>query len=133
MFSMLFGSSITKYLIGGTLVALLAGGAYFYYKDSQARIADLTASNAVLTVANDGLTKSLEVAQQSAAEQQRLSNDLQIQLSDEEARLNTLRSLLLRHDLTNLALNKPGLIERRINDATSKVFSDIMSDTSSSQ
>ena len=36
---------------------------------------------------------------------------------------------LREHDLTRLTLRKPGLIEKRVNDATQKVFEDLESST----
>jgi hypothetical protein len=42
-----------------------------------------------------------------------------------EQRLNELRQIFAEHDLSNLALERPGLIERRINDATQNIFDDL--------
>ena len=36
---------------------------------------------------------------------------------------------LREHDLTRLTLRKPGLIEKRVNDATKKVFEELESST----
>ena len=41
-----------------------------------------------------------------------------------------LRNKFARHDLNNLALMKPGLIERRVNAGSKKVFDELMSITS---
>ena len=69
---------------------------------------------------------------QSAKVQQELNSTLQANLEKAEVGLDSLRSKLSDHDLTRLALKKPGLIEKRINDATENVFDEIESDTGAS-
>ena len=136
MLNLLLGKT-TVYIIIGVLVSALTGVAYFYYTSSQNTIRELTATNATLTVenanlkeANASLQTTLETVRNSAKVQQQLAADLTARLSQSEVELNNLRTLLIDHDLTMLALQKPALIEKRINDATRNIFSTITSDTS---
>jgi len=59
--------------------------------------------------------------------------ELQKQLDDRlitaEEYARELQRILSEHNLTYLAKERPGLIERRINDATSNVFDSIQCDT----
>lgn len=81
-------------------------------------IAKLEGVNAV----NDATITAMGVqARENEINRQALS----ISLRDSESRSKTLERLLSRHDLEFLALNKPGLIERRINNATETVFRDL--------
>jgi hypothetical protein len=60
-----------------------------------------------------------------------LNNELQSNLREAEAGLDQIRSTLSDHDLTRLALRKPGLIETRINNGTKEVFDQIEIDSGS--
>lgn len=82
-----------------------------------------------LAESNAGLQTALDTSKEDAAKQAELNGDLQVKLSQSESRLNELRQTFLDHDLSNLAMQKPGLIERRVNSGTQKVFDDIESYT----
>ena len=114
------------------VVGLLGGvvyGAYAYYQDTQQRIATLQTNNAKLeTVAktNELTINSLQQSQEQFAE---LNKDLQIKLNEAESYGDNLRKKLHKHNLTRLSIKKPGLIEKRINDGTKKLFDNIESVT----
>jgi hypothetical protein len=115
----------------GVVMAVMTGGFYWYYTQSQARIEALSASNAVLLVAAQTNQKTInDMLLQQALNQQRLK-ELADKLLEAEAYATELRRILQKHDLTRLAEEKPGLIERRINEATRKVFDSIMASTAS--
>ena len=59
-----------------------------------------------------------------------LNTSLQQELQQAEVYKEELLGKLQKHNLSQLSLKKPGLIERRINDATAKVFDDLESLTS---
>ena len=112
-------------LIGGVVY-----GAYAYYNDTQQRIKTLQENNAKLeTVAktNELTINSLQQSQEQFAE---LNKDLQIKLNQAESYGDNLRKKLHKHNLTRLSIKKPGLIEKRINDGTKKLFDNIESVTS---
>jgi hypothetical protein len=112
------------------VVGLLGGvvyGAYAYYQDTQQRIATLQTNNAKLeTVAktNELTITSMQKNQEKFAT---LNKDLQMKLNEAEEYGDDLRKKLHKHDLTRLSIKKPGLIEKRINDGTKKLFKSIES------
>ena len=112
------------------VVGLLGGvvyGAYAYYQDTQQRIATLQQNNAKLeTVAktNELTITSMQKNQEKFAT---LNKDLQMKLNEAEEYWDDLRKKLHKHDLTRLSIKKPGLIEKRINDGTKKLFKSIES------
>ena len=112
------------------VVGLLGGvvyGAYAYYQDTQQRIATLQQNNAKLeTVAktNELTITSMQKNQEKFAT---LNKDLQMKLDKAEEYGDDLRKKLHKHNLTRLSIKKPGLIEKRINDGTKKLFKSIES------
>ena len=111
-------------LVGGVVY-----GAYAYYNDTQQRIKTLQENNAKLeTVAktNEMTINSLQQSQQKFAT---LNNELQVKLDEAEKYGDDLRKKLHKHNLTRLSIKKPGLIEKRINDGTKKLFDSIESVT----
>ena len=109
-------------IIGG-----LGYGAYAYYQDTQQRIATLQQNNAKLeTVAktNETTINSLKESQEKFAT---LNKELQYNLNEAERYGDELRKKLHKHNLTRLSIKKPGLIEKRINDGTQKLFDNIES------
>lgn len=58
------------------------------------------------------------------------NSKLQRKLVSQEAAIDGLRKTLTKHDLTKIAKSKPEMLEKRINDATTKLFDDITTITS---
>ena len=115
-------------------VVIAVGGAVMsaraYYKDSQERIATLHKNNAKMEVVqqqNEVVMKSLT---SEATRLNDLNFDLQGKLDDAENYKNELIVKLQKHNLTRLSYNKPGLIEKRINNGTQKIFDSLESLTS---
>jgi septal ring factor EnvC (AmiA/AmiB activator) len=104
-------------------------GAVWYYNDTQARIATLRENNAKLEVAIQTSEASLESLQQDVAKFQELNTELQTQLQKAEEYGDELQAKLRRHNLTALALKKPGLLEGKMNDATANLWRDLEKDT----
>jgi len=122
-------SGFKSYLIGGAAIVAVGTGAYLYYQKTQATIENLRTQREIAVAANE---RNIEVLKQVQEENTRfieLNNDLQSALDAATEQQNELRRILLDHDLTNLALEKPGLIEKRINDATKNVFDSLERDT----
>ena len=111
------------------LFSSLVGGGYFYYTDTQSRIAQLQENNAQLKIAAEDNQRTIDTLQETAARNQALSDELQAKLNESESRRNKLIEVFGKHDLTRLALKKPGLIETRVNNGTKKAFDDIESIT----
>jgi hypothetical protein len=111
------------------LSGVLAGGGYFYYTDSQNTIAQLRENNAQLKIVAEDNKRTIETMKEDAETNAELAAELTISLQESEQRRNALINTFRKHDLTNLALKKPGLIEKRLNNGTEKAFDDIESIT----
>lgn len=104
-------------------------GAFWYYNDTQERIQQLAENNAKLESAVATQQATINTLEESSAKQAELNKELQGKLQESEAYQDELRGKLQKHDLTRLSAAKPELVEKRINDATKKLFDDIESDT----
>ena len=109
------------------LFSSIAGGGYFYYTDTQARISQLQENNAQLKVAVETNEATIDSMNQQALISAELSQELSEKLQVSEASRNRLIEVFGKHDLTRLALRKPGLIESRVNNGTKKAFDGIES------
>lgn len=114
-----------------TLVVLLVAasvGSYFYINMQKAQISQLQVE--LQTAVNNQEVLESAIANQNnqlqeQLELQRLNQAKIAELSEanDEARqeVNQLRNTFARHDLNNLAIAKPGLIEKIVNRGTAKV------------
>jgi len=118
-------------IIGIIGVLSIAGlGAKYYYDSTQATIAQLRENNAKLEVVAKTNEETISRLNQDAVQMAALNTSLQQELQQAEVYKEELLGKLQKHNLSQLSLKKPGLIERRINDATAKVFDDLESLTS---
>ena len=114
------------------LIAILGGVGYAaksYYNDTQDRIQQLAENNATLKAAAEEQQATINTMQETAEVQAALTKDLMKNLQKAEAYSDGLLQKFKKHNLTLLSLRKPGLIEKRINDGTTKIFADLESDT----
>ena len=84
------------------VVGLLAGvgyGAYYYYNDTQQRLATLRDSNAKLEVANKQNQATIQAMKDNYKKQQELNNELTAKLVKAEQYGNALRKKLSKIDL----------------------------------
>tara|TARA_B100000927_G_scaffold262105_1_gene232734 strand:- start:857 stop:1231 length:375 start_codon:yes stop_codon:yes gene_type:complete len=118
---------MSKIFIGIILALLLAFGGYYWI--SEKRIATLTENNAKLTIAAQTNQETIDKLEEDNKAFEVANKELQIKYKEAEAYGDELSRKLREHDLTRLTLRKPGLIEKRVNDATAKVFEDLESST----
>ena len=115
-------------------VVIAVGGAVMsaraYYKDSQERIATLHKNNAKMEVVQQQNEVVLKSLNSEATRLNDLNFNLQGELDAAENYKNELIAKLQKHNLTRLSYNKPGLIEKRINNGTQKIFDSLESLTS---
>ena len=104
-------------LIGG-----VGYGAYYYYKDTQARIAVLTENSAKLEQAANTQKQTIDTLVEDAAKYRELNKELNTKLEAANDYKNKLIDKLRKHDLAKLSLQKPGLVEKRINNGTKRLF-----------
>jgi chromosome segregation ATPase len=107
----------------------MSGAAYFYYSTTQDRIATLITNNATLAANVQTLTnannQNIQTIEDLQASYQRVQEDfsrIQSEFQIIRSQNNELRERLGRHELDVLAATRPGLVERRINNATVNVM-----------
>tara|TARA_R110000787_G_scaffold165106_3_gene278186 strand:+ start:166 stop:564 length:399 start_codon:yes stop_codon:yes gene_type:complete len=104
-------------LVGGSV-----WGAWYYYQDSQRRIQILTENTAKLETAkklqDDTITAMIEDREKFAE----LNKELGLKLNAANKYKDVLIGKLRKHDLAKLSLRKPGLVEKKINAGTKKLF-----------
>ena len=107
------------------VIGAVGYGGYMYYKDTQQRIAILTENNAKLEVAIKISEDSVELLQDDIVKNAELNRELQKELQIAEGYGDQLRATLQKHNLTHLAIKKPGLIEKRMQNATNRLWDDL--------
>ena len=115
------------------VLGLLGGAAYaakYYYDTTQATIAQLRENNAKLEVANEENQQTITKMQENNVALNKLTDQLNKDLRKSEEYGDELRNTLNKHNLTHLANKKPGLIEKRMQNATDKLWGDLESVTS---
>lgn len=124
------GLKLYAMLFVGALIIAAIGGAYFYYKDSQARIAQLIENNAKLELVAQTNQETIDQMQDDIEINKQRSDELAGRMREAEVYQDVLISKLRKHNLTRLAEQKPGLIEIRVNKATKELFDDLEKITS---
>jgi chromosome segregation ATPase len=114
--------TIKGYLLSAAAIIMLTmcGGFYWYYTDSQARIAVLQENTAKLEVAVATNEETIAALQEDFdavnAEIKRVNESFAAaRIQNQE-----LSERLSKHDLAHLASKKPGLVENVINEASDK-------------
>ena len=121
---------LERYFLIGIIVASLVGGAYAYVSWQSSKIEDLTEDNVRLTEVAERNASAVRSMKAQVARQREQNTQLKEALNKSEETREEMLRIFRDHDLTNLATQKPGLIERRINDGTRKAFDDLESITS---
>ena len=113
-------------LVGGVVY-----GGFYYYKDTQARIQILTENSAKLEQATQTQKQTIDVLIADAKKFAKLNSELQTNLIKANGYKNELIGKLRKHNLTRLSQQKPGLVEKRINNGTKKLLESFESLTTS--
>ena len=111
-------------LVGGAVF-----GAKYYYDSTQAKIEQLSKENAILDTAVRTNEETIASMAANNEAQQKLNQELQSQLQQAEAGLDSIRKKLANYDLAKKIIEDPVDMEMRINRATERVFREIESDT----
>ena len=115
-------------IIMGFLLLATAGGSYFYINMQRAQIAQLqvelqtaVSNQQVLesTIAN----QNTQLQEQLESQRQNQARIAELSEMNDEARqeVTEMRNTFARHDLNNLAIARPGLIEGVVNRGTAQV------------
>tara|TARA_B100002019_G_C21259149_1_gene595652 strand:+ start:1284 stop:1685 length:402 start_codon:yes stop_codon:yes gene_type:complete len=115
----------------GLAIALVVSGIWIWSLNGT--ISQLQANQIVLetevTRQNEQIKKNLEQQAQTYAQIDSLTKKNQESMRE----VNELKQTFAKHDLDNLALAKPKMIETRVNRASKRVFDDLVSLTNPNQ
>lgn len=108
------------YLIFGAIALTMLGGFYWYYTDSQGRIAALVENNAKLQLAVQTNEETIAFLQKNYAAANAELGRLNQSFAAAREQNRQLSERLADHDLGYLAANKPRLVENAVNIASDK-------------
>ena len=97
-------------------------GGYMYYKDTQQRIMTLKENNAKLEVAEQMANETINTMMEDRERMAELNKGLQKQLQSAERYGDQLRNTLQKHNLTHLANKRPSYIEKKMQNATNRLW-----------
>ena len=116
------------------------GGSYFYINMQRAQIAQLevelqTAVNNQQVLENTIANQNTQLQEQLEAQRQNQARIAELSEANDEARqeVSEMRNTFARHDLNNLAIARPGLIEGVVNRGTAQVHAQFVSLTNPRQ
>jgi len=111
-------------ILMGLIVALGLGGWFLYNQNIT-----LKNENTALTFAVEEQKKTIAAVQEAYETQGKALNNLSTRNAEIEGEMNRYLDIFRRHNLNQLAAAKPGLIEKRVNNGTKKVFDSIENDS----
>lgn len=106
-----------------------AAGGVFYVKKLQSDLETARANVAKMEIAVQTSEASLKLERAETVRLGELNQTLSADLQKAEQYGDELRATLNKHNLTHLANKKPGLIEKRMQNATDKLWDDLESIT----
>jgi hypothetical protein len=110
----------------GIILAMALGG-YFLYQQNES----LKIENLAFQVRDQEQTATIKAQQESFERQSSALNNMTARNAEIEGEMNRYLDIFKRHNLNKLAIAKPGLIEKRVNDGTKKIFEAIEEDSKS--
>ena len=110
-------------LIG--IILVLGLGSYYLYNQNQV----LSANNLALEGAVEEQKQAMDAMKESFEKQGKSLQNMMRKNAQIEQEMNSYLDIFRRHNLNQLAIAKPGMIEKRINDGTAQVFESIENDS----
>ena len=110
-------------LIG--IILVLGLGGYYLYNQNQV----LSANNLALEGAVKEQQAAMDTMRESFETQGKALNQMSRKNAQIEAEMNSYLDIFRRHNLNQLAVAKPGMIEKRVNNSTKEVFESIENDS----
>jgi Na+-transporting NADH:ubiquinone oxidoreductase subunit NqrC len=104
-------------LVGGVVY-----GGFYYYKDTQARIATLTENSAKLEMAAKTQKNTIDTLVADAKKFQQLNSELNTKLVDATKYKNSLLSKLRKINLAKVSAEEPAIWEKKINNASKRLL-----------
>ena len=108
-------------ILGGLLFASIAGSAY-YIDRLQDQVATLKGNQIVLETEIEKQNESIKNYLEQQKNQQTQLNQLEADKQEAMKDVNRLRKTFANHDLDELALAKPGLLQNKVNKASNRVM-----------
>jgi hypothetical protein len=107
------------------IILVMGLGGYFLYQQNES----LKIENLAFQVRDQEQTATIKAQQESFARQSQALNNMTARNAEIEGEMNRYLDIFKRHNLNKLAIAKPGLIEKRVNDGTAKIFITIENDS----
>ena len=120
-------------LVLGILLLATASGSAFYIKYLMGQNAILVANQLQLESKILEQNESIKNYLKKQDEVSQTLNAMEVEKNKALRESQELRNKFARHDLNNLALMKPGLIEKRVNKGTQQVMNDLVALTNPNQ
>ena len=114
---------MNQMLIG--IILVLGLGSYYLYNQNQV----LSANNLALEGAIVEQQAAMDARKESFEKQGKSLQNMMRKNAQIEAEMNTYLDIFRRHNLNQLAIAKPGMIEKRVNNSTKQVFESIENDS----
>ena len=112
-------------LVGGVVY-----GGFYYYKDTQARIATLTENSAKLELATKTQSNTIDTLIADAKKFQQLNSELNVKLVQATKYKNNLLTKLRKINLAKVSAEEPAVWEKKINNASKRLLESFESTTS---
>tara|TARA_R110001599_G_scaffold33456_1_gene108234 strand:+ start:101 stop:502 length:402 start_codon:yes stop_codon:yes gene_type:complete len=119
-------------ILGGLLLASIAGSTW-YIERLNDQIAILKGNQIALENEVQKQNDSIEKFLADQKENQVKLNDMALANQEAQREVNKLRNTFAKHDLDNLAINKPTLVQKMVNRGTKRVKDDLISITNPNQ
>ena len=107
------------------IILVLGLGSFYLYQQNQV----LSANNLALEGAVQEQQMAMDAMKESYEKQGKALNNLVSRNAQIEQEMNQYLDIFRRHNLNQLAIAKPGMIEKRVNDSTKQVFESIENDS----
>ena len=111
-------------LVGGVVY-----GGFYYYKDTQARIATLTENSAKLEMAAKTQKNTIDTLVADAKKFQQLNSELNTKLVQATKYKNSLLTKLRKINLAKVSAEEPAVWEKKINNASKRLLESFESTT----
>lgn len=113
------------FIIISSIIGTVVYISYSYFKESQETIIQLQKNITTYENAIKSTSEAMDRMRQETDRIQEINETLQKNLQEAEQYKDELEKKLSEHNLTKLSQKKPGLIEKRVNDATTKIFKEL--------
>ena len=117
----------------GLILLITISGSAWYIDRLLDQISVLKGNQLILETEIQTQNDQIKNLISNAEKTQTQLNALEKQKNESEREVNELRNTFARHDLDNLALAKPGLIQTKVNRATKRVKDDLIALTNPDQ